>query len=54
MTSIVEKMKASARKRAEFNRTYRELRAMPRETALDLGMFPEDAYKTAHRAVYGR
>lgn len=54
MKSIAKQLKTAARKRAEFNRTYTELSAMSRETALDLGLFPEDAYKTAHATVYGR
>ena len=53
MTNLVERLKCSAHKRAEFKRTYKELRNMPRATALDLGLFPEDAYKTARQAVYG-
>ena len=54
MTDLVKKLKASAQKRADFNRTYHELRHMPRETAIDLGLYPEDAYDVAYRAVYGR
>ena len=53
MTNLVERLKNSVHKRAEFNRTYNELRDMPRATALDLGLFPEDAYKMAMHAVYG-
>lgn len=53
MTSIVEKVRSSVEKRAAFNRTYEELRYMRRETAIDLGLFPEDAYQTAYKAVYG-
>lgn len=54
MNSFVNSLKAAVEKRAEFNRTYHELRFMRRETAIDLGLFPEDAYQTAHRTVYGR
>lgn len=52
MSGLMQKLRQSARKRSEFNSTYWELRSMPRETALDLGLFPEDAYKTAYKAVY--
>jgi hypothetical protein len=54
MTHLVARLKTAAEKRAQFNSIYRELRTMPRETAIDLGMFPEDAYRVAHEAVYGR
>lgn len=54
MNSIMTRLKSAATKRAEFNRTYNELRTMSRATAIDLGMFPEDAYKVAYSHVYGR
>ncbi len=54
MNSIIARLKTAAAKRAEFNRTYNELRSMRRETAIDLGMFPEDAYSVAYAHVYGR
>ncbi|WP_252944337.1 hypothetical protein [Oceanicola sp. 502str15] len=40
-------------KRLAYLRTRAELVAMPRQTAIDLGLFPEDATKTARLAVYG-
>lgn len=54
MNDIINRLKNAAAKRAEFNRTYNELRYMPRDTAIDLGMFPEDAYQVAYSHVYGR
>jgi hypothetical protein len=54
MTDFVARLRTAAEKRVQFNSIYRELRSMPRETAIDLGMFPEDAYRIAHEAVYGR
>jgi hypothetical protein len=54
MTDFVSRLRTAAEKRSRFNSIYRELRSMPRETAIDLGMFPEDAYRVAHEAVYGR
>ncbi len=45
---------AAARKRALYRRTRDEIARMPREIALDLGIFPEDAPQLAHEAVYGR
>jgi hypothetical protein len=54
MAQLVTRLRHAAEKRAQFNSIYRELRSMPRDTAIDLGMFPEDAYRVAHEAVYGR
>ena len=42
------------KKRAAYSRTVRELRSLPLDTALDLGIYPGDAKRIAHRAVYGR
>lgn len=53
MSRLVHRLKTAAEKRAQFNRTYHELRNMRRETAIDLGMFPEDAYEVARQSVYG-
>ena len=41
-------------KRAAYNRTVREIRRMPLDVALDLGIYRDDAEKIAHKAVYGR
>ena len=40
-------------KRRDYLRTVRELRRLPLDTALDLDIYPGDAEKIAHRAVYG-
>ncbi|NNF25169.1 MAG: hypothetical protein HKN63_10265 [Rhodobacteraceae bacterium] len=53
MTSIVAELKTAAQKRAAYTRTVHELQSMPLNTALDLGIFREDAAKIAKRAVYG-
>lgn len=42
------------KKRAAYSRTVRELRNLPLDTALDLDIYPGDAERLAHRAVYGR
>lgn len=42
------------KKRALYNRTVRELRNLPVDTALDLDIYPGDAERLAQRAVYGR
>ncbi len=41
------------KKRAAYNRTLRELRRLPLDTALDLDIYHGDAEKIARRAVYG-
>ena len=40
-------------KRVAYSRLKRELRNMPLEVAIDLGMFREDAAKIAAKAIYG-
>lgn len=40
-------------KRRSYMRTVRELRRLPLDVALDLEIYPGDAEKIAHRAVYG-
>ncbi|WP_191090141.1 hypothetical protein [Histidinibacterium aquaticum] len=42
-------------KRAQYNRTVRELRSVPAGLAVeDLGFFPGDANRIARDLVYGR
>ena len=52
MTAIVNSLFNAAQKRIAFNRTVAEIEAMPRDVALDLGIFREDASLIAHAAVY--
>jgi len=52
--SLLTELRSRLARRAAYSRTLRELRAMPRETAIDLGLFPEDAAQMARAAVYGR
>jgi uncharacterized protein YjiS (DUF1127 family) len=51
--TLIDQIRETARKRAAYKRTVAELTAMPRDVALDLGLYPGDAEKIAHRAVYG-
>ncbi len=53
MNAFLETLKSAAAKRSAYIATYKELARMPRETAIDLGLFVEDARINAHRAVYG-
>ncbi|MCA8880948.1 MAG: hypothetical protein KDA73_13560 [Rhodobacteraceae bacterium] len=53
MTTFGTRLKAAARKHAEYRRTLTELRAMPLSTMLDLDLAPNDLPRIAHDAVYG-
>ena len=53
MANLVETLKTAARNRARYMRTKAELEAMPLDVALDLDIYPGDAGKIAHAAVYG-
>lgn len=53
MTGLIDTIRERARKRALYSRTVREIRRMPVDIALDLNIYPGDADKIAHRAVYG-
>ena len=44
---------AELQKYRSYNRTVREIRRLPLDVALDLGIYPGDAEKIARRAVYG-
>ncbi|WP_411890485.1 hypothetical protein [Yoonia sp. SDW83-1] len=46
-------VRTAIEKRVAYSRLKRELRNMPLETAIDLGMFREDAAKIATKAIYG-
>ncbi len=41
-------------KRVAYNRTVREIKNMPLDVALDLGIYRDDAEKIARKSVYGR
>jgi uncharacterized protein YjiS (DUF1127 family) len=54
MTSIVSYLRSVAEKRAAYNRTVAELSRLDRQFAIeDLGIYPGDAHRIAHKAVYG-
>lgn len=53
MENLVQRMRAAAVRRAAYNRTVREIESMSPETALDLGIFREDARRIARETVYG-
>ena len=51
--SIFASIRTAIEKRAAYNRIKSELANMRTETAIDLGLFKDDAAKTAARVVYG-
>ena len=51
---FINQIRSAARKRAQYNRTRREIRSMPLDVALALGIFRADAHLIANHAVYGR
>ncbi len=53
MKNIIDQIREAAAKRALYRRTRDEIAQMPRRVALDLGIFPEDAERIAHQAVWG-
>jgi hypothetical protein len=53
MKNLFATLRANAAKRAEYRRIRDEIAALPRAAALDLGFYPEDAARIAHRAVWG-
>jgi uncharacterized protein YjiS (DUF1127 family) len=53
MKTLFASYRENAAKRAMFRRTRDEIAGLSRRTALDLGIFPEDAESIARKAVWG-
>lgn len=53
MKALIAKYRVEVAKRAAFRRTRDEIANLPRSTAMDLGIFPEDADQIAREAVWG-
>jgi len=53
MTDFITRIRAAVRKRAEYNRTMDELRAMPLATMIDFDLAPNEFDRIARQAVYG-
>ena len=51
--TIMNTVRTAIQKRVAYSRLKYELATMPQETAIDLGMFREDASMTATKAIYG-
>ncbi len=54
MQNVIATLKAAAANRAAYRRTRDEIARLPRDIALDIGIFPEDASRIAWDAVYGK
>jgi len=52
--NFIDRIRSANAKRRLYNQTVAELNSMPRDVALDLGIFPEDARRIAREAVYGK
>jgi uncharacterized protein YjiS (DUF1127 family) len=53
MKTFFEQIRSEAAKRALYRRTRDEIAALSNRDAIDLGIFPGDAERIAHQAVYG-
>jgi len=51
--TVISNVRTAISKRVAYSRLKHELATMPLETAIDLGMFREDAAKVAAKAIYG-
>ena len=51
--TVLNTVRTAVQKRVAYSRLKYELETMSLETAIDLGMFREDAGKIASKAVYG-
>jgi uncharacterized protein YjiS (DUF1127 family) len=54
MFTVINRLKSAAANRALYRRTRNEIASLPRDIAIDLGIFPEDADRLAYDAVYRR
>jgi hypothetical protein len=51
--TVLNTVRTAVQKRVAYSRLKYELESMPLETAIDLGMFREDASKIAAQTIYG-
>ena len=51
--TVLTSVRTAIEKRAAYNRIKNEIATMRQETAIDLGLFREDAHKIATKAIYG-
>ena len=53
MKTLIARLRIEADKRAQYRRIRDEIAALPRDVAIDLGIFPEDASQMARKVVWG-
>ena len=53
MTDMMTRLREARRKHRLYRTTRDEIARLPRDVALDLDIFPEDAEIIARKAVYG-
>lgn len=51
--TVLNTVRTAVQKRAAYSRLKYEISSMRQETAIDLGVFREDAAKIASKAIYG-
>lgn len=51
--TVLKSVRTAVQKRVAYSNLKHELATMRVETAIDLGMFREDAAKVAAKAIYG-
>lgn len=51
--TVMNTVRTAIEKRVAYSRLKHELATMPQQTAIDLGMFREDAGIIASKAIYG-
>ncbi len=51
--TVLNTVRTAFEKRVAYSRLKYELASMPLETAIDLGLFREDAHIVASKAIYG-
>lgn len=54
MISVYELLRDAARNYAKYRKTRDEIANLPLDVALDLDIYPGDADRIAHDAVYGK
>jgi hypothetical protein len=53
MKKLIQTYRTKAAERARFRRLRDEIANLPRDIAIDLGIFPQDADRLAREAVWG-
>lgn len=51
--TVLNTVRTAVQKRVAYTRLKHEISTMRQETAIDLGMFREDAASIANKAIYG-